>query len=217
MLKFDFVENGNSTYRILCLGAHCDDIEIGCSGTILRLLESRRNVEVYWVVFSSNTERAKEAMSSANMLLEKTKDKKIRIENFRDSFFPFVGNDIKEAFEQIKQEYSPDIVFTHYKNDFHQDHRFISDLTWNTFRDHLILEYEIPKYDGDLGSTNFFVHLDESICHKKINIILESFKSQNHNHWFSKEIFLSMMTLRGIESNSPSRYAEGFYCRKLIF
>jgi LmbE family N-acetylglucosaminyl deacetylase len=168
-------------------------------------------------VFSSSKDRTSEAMSSADILLETAKEKTVRIDNFRDSFFPYIGNEIKQSFEKIKQEYSPDIVFTHYRNDFHQDHRLIADLTWNTFRDHLILEYEIPKYDGDLGSPNFFVHLNESICHKKIEIILESFKSQNHNHWFSKETFLSMMTLRGIESNSPSKYAEGFYCRKLIF
>ena len=124
--------------------------------------------------------------------------------------------EIKEYFEQLKQEFSPDLIFTHYRDDLHQDHRLISDLTWNTFRNHLILEYEIPKYDGDLGSPNFFVHLDESICHKKIQYILNSFKTQAEKHWFTEDTFLSVLRLRGIESNAPGKYAEAFFCRKMV-
>lgn len=170
MIKFRLERDTNSTYRILCLGSHCDDIEIGCGGTILRLTKSYRNIEFYWIVFGSDKERAQEARTSADIFLENVKEKNIIVKNFRDGFFPFIGDQIKEIFEQLKREFSPDIVFTHYRNDLHQDHRLISDLTWNTFRDHLILEYEIPKYDGDLGSPNFFVHLDESICQKKNQI-----------------------------------------------
>ena len=217
MIKVVFDQDSDAVCRILCLGSHCDDIEIGCGGTILRLTESRRNIECHWIVFSSDKERAQEAMTSAELFLKDAKEKNIIIKTFRDGFFPFVGAQIKEFFEQIKPELSPDIVFTHYRNDLHQDHRVISDLTWNTFRDHLILEYETPKYDGDLGSPNFFVHLKESICSRKVICILDSFKSQGENDWFSKETFLSLLKLRGIESNSPTKYAEGFYCRKVVF
>lgn len=220
MLKLNFNEKPDSVYRILCLGSHCDDIEIGCGGTILRLIESYKNVVVYWVVFSSNPQREREALESANMFLKNAPEKRIIIKNFRDGFFPFIGREIKEFFEQLKQEISPnipDIIFTHARNDFHQDHRLISDLTWNTFRNHFILEYEIPKYDGDLGNPNFFVHLDEVICQNKIKCILDSFQSQKGKQWFTEDTFLSILRIRGIESNAPSKYAEAFYCRKVVF
>jgi len=217
MLKLNFNDTNSSIYKVLCLGSHCDDIEIGCGGTILRLIENYPNIEFYWVVFSSNSQREPEAYQSANSFLKKAKAKTIVIKKFRDGFFPFIGIEIKEFFEQLKQDFKPDIVFTHYRHDLHQDHRLISELTWNSFRNHLILEYEIPKYDGDLGSPNFFVHLDEGICQNKTNYILDSFQSQKEKHWFTEETFLSILRLRGIESNAPGKYAEGFYCRKLVF
>ena len=214
MLKISF-EN-NSPKKVLCLGAHCDDIEIGCGGSILKLLDDSKEIDVCWVVFSSDNVRGKEARNSANDFLRSAKRKNIEIKNFRNSFFPFQGADIKEYFEQLKQDFHPDLVFTHYRNDLHQDHRLISDLTWNTFRNHLILEYEIPKYDGDLGSPNFFVHLDEVLCRDKTDKILKYFKSQNDKEWFTKDTFLSILRLRGMESNAPRKYAEGFYCRKVV-
>ena len=214
MLKISF-EN-NSPKKVLCLGAHCDDIEIGCGGSILKLIDSRKEIDVWWVVFSSDNVRGKEARNSANDFLRSAKRKNIEIKNFRNSFFPFQGADIKEYFEQLKQDFHPDLVFTHYRKDLHQDHRLISDLTWNTFRNHLILEYEIPKYDGDLGSPNFFVHLDEVLCRDKTDKILKYFKSQNDKEWFTKDTFLSILRLRGMESNAPRKYAEGFYCRKVV-
>jgi len=214
MLKISF-EN-NSPKKVLCLGAHCDDIEIGCGGSILKLIVSRKEIDVWWVVFSSDNVRGKEARNSANDFLRSAKRKNIEIKNFRNSFFPFQGADIKEYFEQLKQDFHPDLVFTHYRKDLHQDHRLISDLTWNTFRNHLILEYEIPKYDGDLGSPNFFVHLDEVLCRDKTDKILKYFKSQNDKEWFTKDTFLSILRLRGMESNAPRKYAEGFYCRKVV-
>ena len=216
MLKFNF-ENKDSIYRVLCLGSHADDIEIGCGGTILKLIKTYPNIEFNWVVFSSNSKRDREAYESAKLFLSQAQEKNIVIKNFRDGFFPFIGSEIKEFFEQLKQDVHPDIILTHYRNDLHQDHRLISDLTWNTFRNHLILEYEIPKYDADLGSPNFFVHLDELICQEKIKYILESFESQKGKHWFAEETFLSLLRLRGIESNAPSKYAEAFYCRKVVF
>jgi len=217
MLKLNFNNTNPSIYKVLCLGSHCDDIEIGCGGTILRLIENYPNIEFYWVVFSSNAQREPEAYQSANIFLKNAKEKTIVIKKFRDGFFPFIGIEIKEFFEQLKQDFNPDIVFTHYRHDLHQDHRLISELTWNSFRNHLILEYEIPKYDGDLGSPNFFVHLDEGICKNKTNYILDSFQSQKEKHWFTEETFLSILRLRGIESNAPGKYAEGFYCRKIVF
>jgi LmbE family N-acetylglucosaminyl deacetylase len=216
MLKFEFVIRKDRTLTILCLGAHCDDIEIGCGGTILKLLKSYKNTIFHWIVFSSDSEREKEAIKSGNVFLKKAKEKKIMIKNFRNGFFPYLGKEIKGFFEELKREISPDLIFTHYRNDLHQDHHIISDLTWNTFRDHLILEYEIPKYDGDLGCPNFFVHLEESICNQKVKYILNYFQSQRENQWFSQETFLSVLRLRGLESNSPHKYAEAFYCRKII-
>ena len=155
-------------------------------------------------------------MNSANDFLKPLKKKTIVIKRFRNSFFPYFGAEIKEYFEQLTKEFSPDIIFTHFRNDLHQDHRLISELTWNTFRNHLILEYEIPKYDGDLGSPNFFIQLDEMISRNKAGKIMKHFKSQYDKAWFTRDTFLSILRLRGVESNAPDKYAEGFYCRKII-
>jgi LmbE family N-acetylglucosaminyl deacetylase len=217
LLRLNIDKNANSVYKILCLGSHCDDIEIGCGGTILKLIEDYRNIVFCWVVFSSNEQRAKEAIQSANNFLKGAKVENIFINNFRNGFFPFIGAEIKEYFEQLKQEISPDLIFTHYRHDLHQDHSLISDLTWNTFRNHLILEYEIPKYDGDLGSPNFFVQLDEDICRRKVQYLLDAFETERQKQWFSEDTFLSIMRLRGVESNSPGKYSEAFYCRKITF
>jgi LmbE family N-acetylglucosaminyl deacetylase len=199
--------------RVLCLGAHCDDIEIGCGGTVLQLTRGRE-VEIQWVVFSSDDRRRHEALQSAAAFLGDTKSRNVVIHAFRDGFFPYIGAAIKESFEQLKNDVSPDLILTHCGRDLHQDHRLISELTWNTFRDQFILEYEIPKYDGDLGAPNFFVSLDESVCRLKIDHILESFASQREKRWFSREVFSSILRLRGMEANAQSGYAEGFYCRK---
>jgi len=217
MLKLRFEKKDSSPLKILCLGAHSDDIEIGCGGTIMRLIEEHPQLEIVWVVFSARAQRRREARASAQSIIGILQKKTIITKNFRDGFFPFEGYAIKDEFEALKKKFSPDLVMTHYRDDRHQDHRVISDLTWNTFRDHLILEYEIPKYDADLGSPNFFVHLNRSLCKKKVEILLNSFVSQKPNHWFTKDSFYSILNIRGIESNSPSRYAEGFYCRKIAF
>ena len=216
MLKIS-IDNNSQKKRILCLGAHCDDIEIGSGGTISKLIVTTREVNIYWVVFSSDESRAGEALRSANGFLRGVKNKNIIIHRFRNGFFPYQGAEIKEYFERLKKEFSPDIVFTHYRKDLHQDHRTISELTWNTFRDHLILEYEIPKFDGDLGSPNFFVHLDKSDCRRKITKILNYYTSQLDKKWFTQDTFWSILRLRGIESNAPGKYAEAFYCRKMIW
>ena len=209
-----FVENKEPA--ILCLGAHSDDIEIGCGGTILRLLEDLPKAQIYWVVFSANEQRHIEALKGAENFLNTTKNKIIDVQNFRESYFPFIGDKIKDYFEKIKNNFSPDIIFTHYAHDAHQDHQFISNLSWNTFRDHLILEYEIPKYDGDLGNPNFYVNLSEKNTREKIDYICNTFQSQKKKQWFDEETFRSLLRIRGVECNSPSKYAEAFYCRKLV-
>jgi LmbE family N-acetylglucosaminyl deacetylase len=202
--------------HVLCLGAHADDIEIGCGGTILSLLETDQPPAVTWVVFSAAGSRAAEAQQSAERFLAGTAKREIVLNTFRDGFFPYTGAQVKEAFEELKAKVSPDLVFTHYRHDLHQDHRTVAELTWNTFRDHLILEYEIPKYDGDLGAPNVFLPLSEPLCRQKIDTILTSFKSQSGKRWFSEELFRALLRLRGMECNAPSGYAEAFYGRKLV-
>ena len=199
--------------NVLCLGAHADDIEIGCGGTVLKLIRNRPTLNIRWIVFSAGGPRVKEARASAGAFLAGARSK-IDIKRFRDSFFPSQAEEIKNCFESIKQDFQPDVVFTHYRDDRHQDHRVLSDLTWNTFRNHLILEYEIPKYDGDMGIPNFFVSLDQSVCAAKVGNILRFFQSQADKHWFSEETFMSLMRLRGIEC--ASTHAEAFFCRKML-
>jgi len=217
MIKFNLSKKKDEALKILCLGAHSDDIEIGCGGTILRLLEEIKEVEVKWIVFSANSKRANEAEKSAKLFLRNARKKDIVLKHFRESFFPYIGFEIKDYFEEMKKEVTPDIIFTHYRHDLHQDHKLISELTWNTFRDHLILEYEIIKYDGDLGGPNFFVHLNEDICWRKINIVMDYFISQKNREWFTPDAFFSILRIRGIESKAPENYAEGFYCKKVVF
>jgi len=180
-------------FRLLCLGAHADDIEIGCGGTILRLVAERPALSVRWVVFSGYD-----------------------VHGFRDGFFPSEQARIKEAFERIKAEYQPSLVLTHFRDDLHQDHRVVSELTYNTFRDHLVWEYEIPKYDGDLGNPNLFSPLSEEMARRKVAALLEHFPSQRSHRWFTADTFLAMLRLRGIGCNAPAGFAEAFYCRKAV-
>lgn len=209
-IRFDELE------RILCIGSHSDDIEIGCGGTILRMLAEKRQIEVFWVILSDRGDSSEEAVRSAEVFLREARDKKIVIKNFRDAFFPYCGLEIKEYFEELKQKVSPDVVFTHRREDMHQDHRLVSELTWNTFRDHVILEYEIPKYEGDLGSPNLFVTLSEATCRRKVETICNIFQSQRSKKWFSPDTLWALLRIRGVESNSPSKFAEGLYCRKMV-
>lgn len=215
MFKLRFFRK-DQILRILCLGSHPDDIEIGCGGTILRLIEEVNDINFFWVIFSANKKRKNEAHKSANIFLKSAKSKKILVKDFRESYFPYLGVSIKEYFEELKKAFNPSIIFTHYHNDAHQDHRLISDFTWNTFRNHLILEYEVPKYNGDLGAPNLFFHLSKYICQKKITYIFDTFKTQMEEQWFTEDTFWSILRLRGIESNAPSKYAEAFYCRKIV-
>jgi len=215
MLALDFARKAAGPLKVLCLGAHSDDIEIGCGGTILRLLASQQEIDIVWVVFGASSKREQEARASATLFLGRAKNKNIIVKNFRDSFFPFEGAQIKDFFEELKST-SPDLIFTHYRKDAHQDHRLIEEFTWNTFRNHFILEYEIPKYDGDLGQPNVFVPLDQEIYEKKVRYLMEAFETQRSKQWFGEDTFLALLRLRGMECVAPSGYAEAFYCRKLV-
>jgi LmbE family N-acetylglucosaminyl deacetylase len=211
MLRLELPGSTRAPLRILCLGAHSDDIEIGCGGTVRHLIASR-GVALDWVVFSGNPVRAREARASARALGKGARSLRVATKRFRDGFFPSQSARIKEEFERLKQRPSPDIVFCPRRDDAHQDHRVVAELTWNTFRDHLIFEYEIPKYDGDLATPNVYVPLDERACREKTVHLRRFFPSQKGNLWMSDETFRAILRLRGIECNV--RYAEAFTCRK---
>jgi len=214
LIKLDLDKKNN--LHILYVGSHSDDIEIGCGGTLLKWLEEGKIKQVDWVIFSADEIRKKEAEKSAKMFTHNRCELNLFINNFRDSFLPYIGAEVKDYFLSIKTDINPDIIFTHYRKDLHQDHRFISDLTHNLFRDHLILEYEIPKYDSDLGNPNVFVQLDENIIENKLANIQACFQSQKENHWFSKKKLSALNILRGIESNNLNTYTEAFFCNKMI-
>ena len=199
---------------VLCIGAHCDDIEIGCGGTLLRLLDANPTLEVHYLVLCSDAERRREALDAARRLLGDASEKRVRVLSFRDGFLPWSGAEVKECFEALKQSVRPDLILTHARGDLHQDHRLAAELTWNTFRDHLILEYEIPKYDGDLGAPNVFVPLSEAQVARKLEIVLGAFASQRSRRWFDAETFRALLRLRGVECNAV--HAEAFHARKLV-
>jgi LmbE family N-acetylglucosaminyl deacetylase len=200
---------------VLALGSHADDIEIGCGATMLALTRARPDIEVTWVVLGAQDVRAEEARASAEIFLERAGETTIIVRGFRDGFFPYNGAEIKDVFEELKASFDPDIILTHTRHDLHQDHRLVCELTWNTWRDHLILEYEVPKYDGDLGSPNVFVPITEELAREKASQIVRLFGSQTEKHWFDEELFLGLMRIRGMEGRSPSGYAEAFVGRKL--
>jgi LmbE family N-acetylglucosaminyl deacetylase len=215
MMHLGLSAKAGGDLEILCMGAHSDDIEIGCGGTILRLLDQYPNCNLHWVVFNAIGTREAEARCSAQ-LFAGSRLKGTLLKTFPDGFMPYVGSELKTFFENDLKQLSPDLVFTHNSNDAHQDHRFISELTWNTFRNHFILEYEIPKYDGDLGRPGIFVPLEKEICEKKVAYLMNTFRSQQTKHWFQPDTFFSLMRLRGMECAASSGYAEAFYCRKLV-
>jgi LmbE family N-acetylglucosaminyl deacetylase len=203
-------------WTMLCLGAHADDIEIGCGGTVLRLLAEHRRVTVHWVVFSAAGRREAEARRSAVRFTRRAAARHLRIERFRDGFLPYEGAAVKEVFEALKETVRPDLVFTHSGDDAHQDHRLVAELTWNTFRRHGILEYEVPKYDGDLGRPNVFVPLPAGIRRRKVRGLMTGFPSQRRKRWFTETTFNGLMRLRGVECGAAEGYAEAFYGRKLV-
>lgn len=216
MLTFAFDRPDAVGLRVLLLGAHADDIEIGCGGTILRLAREGVISSAHWVVLSAEGDRAAEAETGAARFLEGVAERTVTIERFRDGFFPYSGGAIKEFFESLEPGSSPDLIFTPRRDDVHQDHRLVGELTWNTFRDHLILEYEIPKYEGDLGSPNLYVRLPDWAAQRKAELIVSTYATQADRAWFSEQTFLAHMRLRAIESRAPSGFAEAFVCRKVV-
>jgi len=216
MINLTFADTGAAPLRVLCLGAHADDIEIGCGGTLLNLVAKVQRLTVHWVVFSGDERRAEEARSSAAALLGNGCEQIVEVLGFQDGIFPHQTPHIKQAFEKIKVGPTPDLVLTHSIGDAHQDHAVIAALTANTFRNHLILGYEIPKYDGDLGRSNAYVHLSEEVAQHKAKAIYEAFPSQRHRDWFSPDTFLSLARIRGIECNAPHGFAEAFHAQKMV-
>ncbi len=200
--------------NILCLGAHPDDIEIGCGGTLLELLASRAEVHVDWVVLAVAADRREEAQCAARRFLENARESHLGLHGFEDGFLPHLGREVKRRFEEMKGLADPDLIFTHWRGDAHQDHRLVNELTWNTFRDHLILEYEIPKYDGDLGRPTLYLPLSGKTLEEKISIVVECHRSQAEKDWFEPEVFRSLARLRGMECRAPEGYAEAFHAYK---
>lgn len=201
--------------HVLCLGAHADDIEIGCGGTLLHLLQTHPDVHVSWVVLSAEGPRRTEAQRSADSFLRQAGSREIHIADFTDCFFPAQWQAIKHRFAQWSADWSPDLVLTHRLEDRHQDHRVVAELTWNAFRNHTVLEYEIPKYEGDLGTPNLYVPLAAAICQDKLDRLMAAFPSQADKYWFAPETFWALLRLRGLECRSSSHLAEGFTARKL--
>lgn len=200
---------------VLCLGAHSDDIEIGAGGTLLSWLDQGIRLDVHWCVLSGIDERGGEARASANDFLRTAANRTIEVMNFRDGFFPEQGHQIKVWFEALKERVNPDVILTHRRDDAHQDHRHVARLVWNTFRDHLILEYEIPKWDGDIALPNLYVPVAARLMRRKVDLLVAHFGSQRSKHWFDAETFLGLARLRGMECRADERYAEAFTARKL--
>jgi LmbE family N-acetylglucosaminyl deacetylase len=200
---------------ILCLGAHSDDIEIGAGATLLAMIDRGIRVEVQWCVLSGDGEREREARASAGAFLSDAANANIEVMTFKDGFFPQHGESIKSWFEELKVRVSPDVILTHNRNDAHQDHREVCRLTWNTFRNHCILEYEVPKWDGDIGQPNFYVPVSAAMLTRKIDLLMTHFASQLTRHWFSPDVFRGLARLRGMECSAPENYAEAFFAHKL--
>jgi LmbE family N-acetylglucosaminyl deacetylase len=201
--------------RVLCLGAHPDDIEIGCGATVLGLVQ--RGADVRWAVFSGDDRRAEEASRSVRMFLGRDGGRRLALHTFRDAHFPAQFSAIKEAFETLAAGFRPDLVFTHYRDDRHQDHRVLSDLAWNTFRRQIIMEYEVPKWDGDLSTPNLYAAVTSRAAQRKVTCLMRAFASQRSRDWFGEEVFFGLMRLRGMECRAPSGLAEAFFGRKLLF
>ena len=216
MLGLSLARDPRRPLRVLAVGAHADDIEIGCGGTMLRLVAEHPGLAVHWLVLSGLGERAQEAADSAAAFCDGAGVTRVAVERFRDGFLPYVGGEVKERFERLKAEVDPDLILTHRLEDRHQDHRLVAELTWNTFRGHLILEYEIPKYEGDLGHPNLFVPLEAEHCQRKVELLRKCFPSQAGRSWFSDDTFWALLRLRGVESGGPGRFAEAFTARKLV-
>ena len=215
MIKLTLPSKHAEPFTVLCLGAHSDDIEIGCGATLLHLKKLVPQLKLHWVVFTASGLREQEAAKAVELFTAGC-EKTVVLKDFQDRYLPYSGREVKQFFDELRQQVEPDLIFTHWSGDAHQDHRLLSELTGNTFRNHLILEYEIPKYDGDLGRPNVFVPLEAPLYEKKVDFLHEAFETQRTKRWFERETFLGLMRIRGMECNSPSGYAEAFHCRKMV-
>jgi LmbE family N-acetylglucosaminyl deacetylase len=215
MLTLSLTGGTEPLRRVLAIGCHADDIEIGCGGTLLTLARAAPDLELTWVVLAASGEREREARASAAAFMTGTNGGEVEVHGFRDTFLPYVGGEVKEVFVELGSRVTPQLVFTHLREDLHQDHRLACELTWNTFRDTLIFEYEVPKFDGDLGRPNVYVPLRADIVEEKIELLHRHFPTQVDKPWFDADTFRGLMRLRGMEANAPGRFAEAFTCRKL--
>ena len=216
MLGLTFGKPNGSALEILCIGAHCDDIEIGCAGTVIAIQQRYPQCKVHVLILTSTPARRTEADAAAKALVKVSARGEVRIGALPDGLLPAHLPALKAEFERMKKAVNPDLVLTHHVLDRHQDHRLISDVTWQTFRDHMIWEYEIPKFDGDLATPNMYVPLSAALAARKIALVMRAFPSQQSKPWFKAENLEAIMRLRGLESRAPSGYAEGFHCRKLL-
>lgn len=217
VLPIAIARRANQRLDVLCVGAHCDDIEIGCGGTLLALQQHHPRVRVHWLVLTSDARRRAEAMRSIDAYLQPAARGEVRVHDLPDGRLPACFDTVKEHFEDLRAAVSPHLVFTHHGGDRHQDHALLNEVTWQTFRDHMIWEYEIPKYDGDLSTPNVYVPLPSGLAKRKTKIIMGAFPSQRGKTWFRSENLLALMRLRGLECRSESGFAEAFHCRKLVF
>jgi LmbE family N-acetylglucosaminyl deacetylase len=200
---------------VLCIGAHCDDIEIGCGATLRRIARDNPACRIVWAIFAGNETREHESRAAAQALLGEQRAQ-LQFMKFRESHFPSQFDAVKAAMESLKG-LQPSVVFTHYLHDRHQDHKLLAELTWNTFRNHLVLEYEIPKFEGDLGAPNVFFEASHEDTEHKINMLMSCFASQLSRSWFTPDTFRALLRIRGIECVAGSGYAEAFHGRKLRF
>ena len=216
MLPISLGSGSKAPLHILCLGAHSDDVEIGCGGTLLKLLEAYPGSSLTWVVFSADQLREAEARASAADFLLGAATSEVMVHAFKESYFPHVASDIKDSFEALKRKRAPDVIFTHHRHDLHQDHRVVAELTWNTFRNHLVFEYEIPKYEGDLGQPSLLVPLTLAQATRKVELLMKHFASQTGRNWFKPDTFHGLMSIRGVECHAPEGRAEAFHIRKIV-
>lgn len=216
MLKLQFDRSCDGPMHLLCIGAHSDDLEIGCGGTVVTWLETLPDVTVTWVVLSADEQRAEEARKSASALLRRAHHREVVIGGFRDGYLPAQYTQVKNFFETLKSTTTPDVVLTHWLEDRHQDHRLAAELTWNTWRDHVVLEYEIPKYEGDLKPANLYVEVSKARANRKLSHLHRHFGSQRGKAWFERDTFTALMRLRGLECRAASGFAEAFHARKLM-
>jgi LmbE family N-acetylglucosaminyl deacetylase len=216
MLGLDLALTPERPLRLLCLGAHADDIEIGCGATVARLLERHPAAEVCWVVFSGDARRHEEARASAAELLGAAARREVILLDHRDGYLPFEGAEVKHSIERVRRDFTPDLVLTHTRRDRHQDHRLIAELSWNIFRDQLVLEYEIPKWEGDLGLPSLYVPVTRAQAERKVAVLMRHFGTQRGHDWFTPDTFFALMRLRGLECRAPDGYAEAFHAPKTV-